>query len=79
MTQEEFFSRVMNEVEPKANMNGQKMTMPMLREFASWGLFRIEDESTRYRFYDNFYKAYYEGRVKTVDDIAEIGAAAKKG
>ena len=70
---------LMNEVEPKANMNGQKMTMPMLREFASWGLFRIEDESTRYRFYDNFYKAYYEGKVKTVDDIAEIGAAAKKG
>ena len=79
MTQEQFFSRIMNEVQPMPNSHGQVMTRHLLMEFADWGLFRLQDEDSRYKFYDAFYKAYYSGQVKTVDDVAAICAKFLKG
>jgi len=66
MTQKDFFNKMMNEYEPRS------IDEYILWEVMRQGMWIIEDDDTRYKFYDRFYIEYRAGHIPDADAVAKL-------
>lgn len=73
MTQKDFFTKMMNEYTPVS------IDEYILWEVMRQGMWIIEDDETRYKFYDHFYIEYRAGRIPDADAVAKLSFKIRNG